>query len=44
MVDIQELPLTTLRGLDAFVLSGSCVIYLRRQSATLLAAEFSGGP
>ena len=44
MVDAKELPLTTLRGLDAFVLSGSCVIYLRRQSATLLAAEFSGGP
>ena len=43
LVETQELPLTTLRSLDAFVLSGSCVIYLRRQSATLLAAD-SGGP
>jgi hypothetical protein len=33
-----------LRDLDAFVLSGSRVIYLRRQGRTLLAAEYSGGP
>lgn len=33
-----------LRGLDAFVVCGSSVIYLRRQSATLTAAEYSGGP
>ena len=33
-----------LHDLDAFVLSGSRVIYLRRQGATLLAAEYSGGP
>jgi len=33
-----------LRELDAFVPVGSRVIYLRRQSPTLLAAEFSGGP
>ena len=33
-----------LRDLDAFVLNGSPVIYLRRQGATLLAAEYSGGP
>ena len=33
-----------LRDLDAFVPVGSRVIYLRRQSPTLLAAEFSGGP
>jgi hypothetical protein len=47
MVDAEELPPTTesqLRDLDAFVLTGSSVIYLRRQSATLLAAEYSGGP
>jgi hypothetical protein len=33
-----------LRHLDGFVLSGSRVIYLRRQGPTLLAAELSGGP
>jgi hypothetical protein len=47
MVDKNELPVTKerqLRGLDAFVLKGSSVIYLRRQSATLIAAEYSGGP
>ena len=33
-----------MRDLDAFVPIGSRVIYLRRQSATLLAAEYSGGP
>ena len=32
------------RDLDAFVPVGSRIIYLRRQSATLLAAEYSGGP
>ena len=32
------------RDLDAFVPIGSRVIYLRRQSVTLLAAEYSGGP
>ena len=47
MVDTKELPRTQegqLRELDAFVLRGSRVIYLRRQSATLRAAEYSGGP
>lgn len=46
MVD-KELPPTKesqLRELDAFVLRGSRVIYLRRQSETLRAAEHSGGP
>jgi hypothetical protein len=33
-----------LSGLDAFVPIGSRVIYLRRQSLTLLEAEYSGGP
>jgi hypothetical protein len=33
-----------LRDLDGFVLTGSRTIYLRRQSETLLAAEYSGGP
>jgi hypothetical protein len=33
-----------LRELDGFVLTGSRVIYLRRQSPTLLAAEYEGGP
>ena len=32
------------RDLDAFVPVGARVIYLRRQSQTLLAAEYSGGP
>ena len=31
-----------LRELDGFVLAGSRVIYLRRQSPTLLAAEYKG--
>jgi hypothetical protein len=47
MVDTRELPPTQesrLRELDAYVLSGSPVIYLRRQSQTLRAAEYSGGP
>jgi hypothetical protein len=35
---------TQMRDLDAFVLTGSRVIYLRRQSSTLLAAEYEGGP
>ena len=45
VVDTKDLPLNNeppLRGLDAFVLCGSSVIYLRRQSATLVAAEYSG--
>jgi hypothetical protein len=33
-----------LRDLDGFVPIGSRVIYLRRQSPTVLAAEYSGGP
>ena len=33
-----------MRDLDAFVPIGGRVIYLRRQSATLLAAEYTGGP
>ncbi len=33
-----------LRDLDAFVPLGSRVIYLRRRSGTLIAAEYSGGP
>ena len=48
MVDTKDLPQTQegqqLRELEAFVLRGSRVIYLRRQSATLRAAEYSGGP
>jgi hypothetical protein len=47
VVDTKKLPETKerqLRDLDAFVLSGSRVIYLRRQGQTLLAAEYSGGP
>jgi hypothetical protein len=47
MVDTEELPPTQesqLRELDAFVLRGSHVIYLRRQGQTLRAAEYSGGP
>jgi hypothetical protein len=32
------------RDLDAFVPLGSRVIYLRRQSPTLFAAEYDGGP
>ena len=35
---------TQMRDLDAFVLTGSRVLYLRRQSPTLLAAEYEGGP
>jgi hypothetical protein len=47
MVDAEALPSAherQLRGLDAFVPVGSRVIYLRRKSVTLLAAEYSGGP
>ena len=47
VVETKELPLTKepqLRRLDAFVLCGSSIIYLRRQGATLVAAEYSGGP
>jgi hypothetical protein len=33
-----------LADLDGFVLTGSRIIYLRRQSKTLLAAEYAGGP
>ena len=47
VVDTEALPLRhekQLRDLDAFVPVGSRVIYLRRQSPTLLAAELSGGP
>ena len=47
MVDAETEPTShdkQLRGLDAFVPIGSRVIYLRRQSVTLLAAEYSGGP
>jgi len=32
------------RDMDAFVPIGDRVIYLRRQSQTMLAAEYSGGP
>jgi hypothetical protein len=47
VVDTEALPVgheRQLRDLDAFVPIGSRVIYLRRQSPTLLAAEYSGGP
>jgi hypothetical protein len=47
VVDTKALPLgheKRLRDMDAFVSIGSRVIYLRRQSPTLLAAEYSGGP
>jgi hypothetical protein len=47
MVDADAMPPANeiqLRDLDAFVPIGSRVIYLRRQSGTLLAAEYSGGP
>jgi hypothetical protein len=47
VVDTEALPPgheKQLRDLDAFVPVGSRVIYLRRQSPTLLAAEYSGGP
>jgi len=47
VVDTKELPPgkeSSLRDLDAFVLRGSSVIYLRRQSETLRVAEYSGGP
>ncbi len=33
-----------LRELDGYVLPGSPVIYLQRRGATLVAAEYSGGP
>jgi len=47
VVDTAALPAgqeRQLRDLDAFVPTGSRVIYLRRQSPTLLAAEYQGGP
>ena len=47
IVETKELRPTKesqLRGLDAFVLCGSRVIYLRREGPALLAAEHSGGP
>jgi hypothetical protein len=47
VVDAESVPPAQerqLRELDAFVPVGSKVIYLRRQSATLLAAEYSRGP
>jgi hypothetical protein len=46
-VDTKALPSShekLLRGLDGFVPVGSRVIYLRRQSPTLRAAELHGGP
>ena len=45
MVDAKVMPPAQdrhVRDLDAFVLSGSRVIYLRRQSPTLLEAEYRG--
>jgi hypothetical protein len=47
VVDADAMPLALdkqTRDLDAFVPIGSSVIYLRRESATLIAAEYSGGP
>jgi len=47
VVDSDAFPTTQerqLRDLDAFVPTGSRIIYLRRQSPTLRAAEFDGGP
>jgi hypothetical protein len=47
VVDADAMPLALdkqTRDLDAFVPIGSRVIYLRRESATLIAAEYSGGP
>ena len=47
VVDAEPLPLEhekQRRELDGFVPLGSRVIYLRRQSPTLLAAEYEGGP
>jgi hypothetical protein len=47
IVDTEALPAgheNQLRDLEAFVSIGSRVIYLRRQSPTLLAAEYSRGP
>ena len=47
MVDDDAMPSAhdaQLRDLDGFVPIGSRVIYLRRQSVTLAAAEYSGGP
>jgi hypothetical protein len=46
VVDADAVPLALdkqTRDLDAFVPIGSRVIYLRRESATLMAAEYSGG-
>ena len=42
--EVSSAPEKQMRDLDAFVPVGSRVIYLRRESATLLAAEYSGGP
>jgi len=47
MVDAEAAMLahnSQLREMDGYVLLGSPVIYLRRQGATLVAAEYSGGP
>ncbi len=44
VVDAKQLPMTKECDLDAFVLRGRSVIYLRRQSPTLRAAEYAGGP
>ena len=47
VVDADAVPLALdkqTRDLDAFVPIGSGVIYLRRESGTLIAAEYSGGP
>jgi hypothetical protein len=47
VVDADAVPLALdkqTRDLDAFVPIGSRVIYLRRESGTLIAAEYSGGP
>ena len=44
MVDTDAVLSKQMRDLDAFVPVGSRVVYLRRQSPTLIAAEYSGGP
>ena len=47
MVDTESLPLgheRQWRDLDAYVPIGARVIYLRRQSQTMVAAEGPGGP
>jgi hypothetical protein len=46
IIDIARMPrgrAAEMRDVDGFVLSGDHVIYLLRQSATLQAAEYSGG-